>query len=366
MGLKILLIEPYYTGSHRAWADGYARFSSHDVRLLTLPGQFWKWRMQGGAVTLSRLYRELDDRPDVILTSDMMDLSIFRAMTRQLTDDIPIALYFHENQLTYPQNSRQKHGYQYAFINYASALAADSIYFNSRFHHDDFFDELPRMLKHFGDHNELATVDALRSKSHILPLGLDLKRLDNFVNYGVKRDKPLVVWNHRWEADKRPDRFFKAIYRLLASGLEFDLALLGENFRNSPKEFETARQQLAGRIVQYGYAESLEDYAGWLHQGDYVVSTADHDFFGIAIAEAIYCGCVPVIPYRLNYPALVTESEQSACLYRHGRFAQRLGDHLRGEYTVDRQVLKKHIAQFDWAMMAPRYDLEFERLAGVM
>ena len=40
--MKVLLIEPYYGGSHRAWAEGYAAHSSHGLTLLTLPARFWK------------------------------------------------------------------------------------------------------------------------------------------------------------------------------------------------------------------------------------------------------------------------------------------------------------------------------------
>jgi len=51
--MNILLIAPYFGGSHRAWAEGYSRHSSHSVELLTLPARFWKWRMHGGAATLT-------------------------------------------------------------------------------------------------------------------------------------------------------------------------------------------------------------------------------------------------------------------------------------------------------------------------
>jgi hypothetical protein len=53
--MKILLIEPYHTGSHAAWASGFATHSRHFVSTLTLPGRFWKWRMHGAAVTLPSL-----------------------------------------------------------------------------------------------------------------------------------------------------------------------------------------------------------------------------------------------------------------------------------------------------------------------
>ena len=125
--MKVLLVEPYYGGSHKAWADGYQQASCHEIKLLTLPAQFWKWRMQGGAVTLARQFQQLRTRPEVILASDMMNLATFRALTRDVTTSIPTALYLHENQLSYPQNTRQGHGWRYGFINYTSALAADAI-----------------------------------------------------------------------------------------------------------------------------------------------------------------------------------------------------------------------------------------------
>ncbi|HIN20035.1 MAG TPA: DUF3524 domain-containing protein, partial [Candidatus Marinimicrobia bacterium] len=42
--MNILLIEPYFTGSHKSWAEGYKSHSNHTIDLLTMKGQFWKWR----------------------------------------------------------------------------------------------------------------------------------------------------------------------------------------------------------------------------------------------------------------------------------------------------------------------------------
>jgi len=47
--MKILLVEPFFVGSHASWAKGYQQFSQHDVEILSLPGRHWKWRMYGGA-----------------------------------------------------------------------------------------------------------------------------------------------------------------------------------------------------------------------------------------------------------------------------------------------------------------------------
>src|SRR5690554_4698442 len=156
--MRILLVEPYDTGSHAVWMRGYQAHSAHQVELLTLEGQFWQWRMLGGAATLAERCLALPHTPDLILASDMLDLAAFLALTRTRTANVPTAVYFHENQISYPPGPRQKAQQHYAFINYSSALAADAVFFNSAFHRDAFLRELPRLLKHFPDHNLLHTV----------------------------------------------------------------------------------------------------------------------------------------------------------------------------------------------------------------
>ena len=361
--MKILLIEPYYGGSHRAWADGYKRSSDHDITLLTMPAQFWKWRMQGAAVTLARLFDEQGLCPDVILASDMFDLSTFLALTRNDTRSIPTALYFHETQLTYPQNSRQKHGWQYGFINYASALAADTVFFNSNYHHDIFFKTLPNMLKHFADYNELQTVPQLQEKSSVLPLGMDLQRFDPHYVEKTERSAPLILWNHRWEADKNPTSFFSALYRLIEQGIDFRVAITGENFRREPTEFIEAKERLGERVLQYGYMPSFADYARLLWQADYVVSTSNQDFFGGSMAEAIYCGCVPLLPQRLNYPYLIPEQAHKACLYKGSGLFHTLLRHIVKNEIVDTGLLQSHVAQYDWSVMTQMYDEIIDNLS---
>ncbi|MGD2206521.1 MAG: DUF3524 domain-containing protein, partial [Anaerolineae bacterium] len=290
--MNIWLVEPYFTGSHQAWADGYRAHSRHDVRLLTLPGRFWKWRMQGGAITLARMAQALDDRPDLILASDMLNVPTFLTLSRRPDcQSAPLAFYFHENQLTYPLQPGETRDLHYGFVNLISALRADAVFFNSAYHLEAWFDELPRLLKHFPDYNELWTVDALRARSQVLPLGLDLARFDAHRPEKGRTGRPLVLWNHRWEYDKDPETFFRAMYALADEDLDFGLVLLGESFRNQPEEFLKARERLPNRIAHFGYAEDTTSYARFLWQADVVVSTAIHEFFGSAVIEACYCGC---------------------------------------------------------------------------
>ena len=363
--MHIVLAEPYFTGSHKNWAKEYAHFSAHDISILSLPGRFWKWRMHGGAVSLAQQFLALPTPPDMILASDMLDLTTFLALTRRHSANIPVALYFHENQLTYPwsptdRDIAAKRDSHYSFINYASALAADVLFFNSDYHLKAFFEALPRFLKHFPDFNGLENIETLRVKSSVLSLGLNLRRFDSCLPLSkIKNDTPLILWNHRWEYDKNPATFFDALYALADNGIAFDVAILGENFRNAPQEFEQASKRLGKRIVHFGFAKSFADYAHWLARADILPVTSIHDYFGISVAEAIYCGAFPLLPNRLNYPALIPPKLQNQYLYdTPDTMLEKLQNTLL-ERSFDARPLQKSVSRFDWSKMARIYDETF-------
>ncbi len=372
--MKVLIIEPYFTGSHAAWAKGYARHSTHEVKVLHLEGQFWKWRMHGGAVTLARRFLEKGLDPDVILATDMLDLTTFLALTRERTARTPTAVYFHENQITYPWSpgdrdvihSRDVH---YGFINFASALAADAVFFNSDYHRQAFLGELPRLLKHFPDHRELSSVEEIENKSRVLHLGFDFDCLESNKPakpaHGTRSGRPpLVLWNHRWEYDKNPEDFFQALYALADRGLEFEVAVLGENFSQSPEVFQQARAKLGDRVVQFGYVDSFADYAAWLWDADLLPVTSRHDFFGMSVVEAVYCGCLPILPRRLSYPEIFPSDIFQDFYYgdAYELNAKMIGMLQNIEHT--RQTsLKQRAGEFSWKIMVCHYDKALESLA---
>ena len=304
----ILLIEPFFTGSHKSWAEAYARCSRHNIQILKLSGHFWKWRMHGGAVTLARKFMESDFKVEALIATDMLDLTTFLAITRSRTARLPTALYFHENQLTYPwsptdRDSSLQRDNHYSFINYISALVADVIFFNSNYHLHSFLGELPRFLKQFPDERELESVKKLEAKSRVLPLGLDLQKLDAFrPENAIPNQKPLILWNHRWEYDKNPEVFFKALQILSEKGLEFEVVLLGKAYKKRPEIFTTIRSFLKKHLLFAGYVPDFGAYARWLWRADILPVTSIQDFFGGSVVEAIYTNCYSLLPDRLAYP----------------------------------------------------------------
>jgi glycosyltransferase involved in cell wall biosynthesis len=268
--LTIWLLNPYGTGSHRAWANGYAAHSRHRVQILAMPGYFWKWRMHGGALELAELARALliaGERPDLLLATSMTNLPAFLALTRRALADVPIVLYMHENQLTYPLPPGTRRDLTYGAIQHLSMLAADRVCFNSAYHLAAWFDELPRLLKHFPDYAHLETVATARAKSQVLPVGCDLARYDLYNAQRADKETrrqgkaPLILWNQRWEYDKDPETMLRALYALADEGMAFRVALAGENFRVRPAEFAAARERLGERLVHFGYAENKNSSA---------------------------------------------------------------------------------------------------------
>lgn len=369
--VSILLISPYHGGSHQAWAEGYQRVSQQAVELLTLPARFWKWRMEGGAVTLARRFLAREKRPNLILATDMFDLTTFLSLTRHLTHNVPVVLYMHENQLTYPLPEGEQIGpmrrqlgerdMHYAFINYSSMLTADLVLFNSHYHLESWFAALPNLLKHFPEYQELESVELLKTKSQVLPVGVDFGRLMLSPSSVEKGMPPLILWNQRWEYDKNPEAFFQVLEAV--ADLPFRLALCGQWFGKRPIYLEQALQTWSDRIVHFGFA-SEELYKRLLWQADVVISTAHHEFFGISILEAVYCHTFPILPHRLSYPEILPDPFHLVCLYQNeGGLVQRLRWALThvAEVREKAQELGTAVARYDWQQMAPEYDRVLSR-----
>ncbi len=361
---EIWLISPYHSGSHRAWAEGYRRTSRHRIQILSMAGRFWKWRMQGGAIELAKQADRLRQKgaaPDAVLVTDMLNLPAWLALVRRLLPPTtPVVLYMHENQLTYPWRPGETPDLTYGMINWLSQLVADIVVFNSEFHRQSWFEEVPRLLKHFPDYNHVAQSEKVAERSLVLPVGIDCPPL---AERKQSSEAPLILWNQRWEYDKRPDRFFALLYRLQAEGYDFRLAVAGENYRKEPEEFEEARQRLAGKIVHWGFVPGRAGYQALLQQADLVISTTDHEFFGISVLEAMAAGAFSLLPNRLSYPELVPASLHPACIYTNeDDLYEKAVQRLTQPRTAPPSLIEHIRSTYAWETVAAQYDALFDSL----
>ena len=278
--MQVLIIEPFFTGSHRRWCLEYQDRSKHDVQILSMPGRHWKWRMEGGAVALAEKFNQLESLPDVILFSDMIDIPRFLGLLTRDVSAIKKVLYFHENQLVYPwsvddKDVKLQRDMHYCFINYISCLPVDQILFNSEFHRASFLSALKTFVHRFPDGLNLESLSGIESKSQVLHLGLDLKVDEKKHPNSV----PVVLWNHRWEFDKNPEAFFNVLSRIKSDGLDFKLAVVGESFKKVPQCFQEAKMEFDSELIHFGYAETREEYEELLLNSDIIPVTSKQDFF---------------------------------------------------------------------------------------
>lgn len=357
--MHILALEPYYGGSHRAFLDGWSGTSRHTWTKLTLPAHHWKWRMRHAPLTFAEQLNGLASCDfDLVFCSDMLNLAAFRGLAPADVARLPAVVYFHENQLTYPDAFRTERDFHYAFDNFQTMVAADAVWFNSAYHRDEFATQCRTFLRKFPDYSPEAQLDEALARTSIASPGLpNLVPASRTLNF----QQPHIVWAARWEHDKNPDDFFAALRQLKRAGESFRLSVVGESFRDVPPVFAAARAEFAAEIAQWGFLPSHAAYLALLQSADLFVSTAVHEFFGISAAEAILAGCLPVLPRRLAYPELV--DEYSHLLYEGPavsltRHLQRLihDTDFRNAAIEEQTITQAKLAQLRWPVLAPNYD----------
>lgn len=357
--MNILVLESYYGGSHKAFLAGLARNLPYTFDLLTLPAHSWKWRMRLAAPHFSRVLatdpRYKTKTFDRILCSSLVDVAALRGLLPPHLRTIPLLTYFHENQFAYPVQVSEARDVHFGLTNLTTALASDRLAFNSQYNLDSFLAGCKELLAKMPDMSLAGYEEAIRAKAAILHPGLDFSGVDSCPVEKRTDRPPILVWNHRWEHDKNPELFFDTLYGLAEQGVSFGLIVLGESFRNQPPAFSQAREKLAEHIVHFGYAEDRQEYCRLLCQGDVVVSTANHEFYGMAVIEAVRAGCRPVVPDRLSYRELFAPEFR----YEDGDFSRKLMAAMdAGRLEVAQAEALTN--RFSWPELAGSYQQWFE------
>jgi hypothetical protein len=120
-----------------------------------------------------------------------------------------------------------------------------------------------------------------------------------------------------------------------------------------------AAEALGDRLVHCEEPSSRKEYATLLSSADVAVSTAVNEFFGIAMVEACYAGCTPLVPDRLAYPELYPPE------FRYAG-TDELVARLRGHVTHRPGVGEARCIaeQFTFERLVPAYREVFEQVAA--
>jgi glycosyltransferase involved in cell wall biosynthesis len=233
----------------------------------------------------------------LLLATSSVDLCTVQSLYPSLRDTFSL-LYFHENQFAYPRAHQPQSVVDWQMVSVYSAMRADGLLFNSDFNRSSFLTGVERLLKKLPDLVPSNLVSELESKSQLLPVPIsDVKPVIKTENSTVR-----LLWNHRWEWDKQPERLLAFVKKLKQAKVKFSLTLTGQSFRRRPPAFDELLEMHADVIEHAGFIENREDYENILAKADIVVSTAIHEFQGISVMEAVAHGCTPLLPNDLSYP----------------------------------------------------------------
>ena len=336
MGRRILAFEGWDAGSHRAVRRSIERHARFDWRFETLPGRAPKWRLRLGALDLAARWRSIERdsgggaeafQPDAVLATSMLSLADLRAILPASLRSRPFILSMHENQAAYPIAERAPAGTEerdahLAFTNLASIEAADRVTWNSDWNRESFIEGMRAILRHAPESIGDGWEHRLRGKSVVVPPPVEFAEIEDAA---ILRNTPaadyqdragrhprelLVAWPHRWEHDKGCDELLETAERAAseeaAGGPAIRWVILGDSRNEPPAAMQRFLKRHRDRIAHAGNVDR-PTYLSWLHACDWVLSTARHEFFGLAVAEALVARCLPWLPNHLAYPELVPE-----------------------------------------------------------
>jgi glycosyltransferase involved in cell wall biosynthesis len=265
---------------------------------------------------------------------------------------LPFYTYFHENQFAYPVRKEDERDFHFGLTNLTTVLASDKVAFSTAYNLQTFLQGVQKILKVCPDMKLEGIMKKIEAKVSILYPGIDFSQIDKAAQSNRKNSEtPVIVWNHRWEHDKNPKYFFNTLFELDANAFDFRLIVLGQSFRRKPQIFSVAQDKLQHKILHYGYVESRDEYARLLTQGDIVVSTAKHEFYGISVIEAVRAGCLPLLTNSLSYPELFP----AQYLYKNGALFNKLQKALTDPDKIDEMHSKALTSCFSWPDLRSKY-----------
>ncbi|XP_032712020.1 glycosyltransferase-like domain-containing protein 1 isoform X4 [Lontra canadensis] len=328
--MSLLIIEAFYGGSHKQLVD-LLQEELEDCVLYTLPAKKWHWRARTSALYFSQNI-PISEQYRILFASSVLNLTELAALRPDL-GKLKKILYFHENQLVYPVKKCQERDFQYGYNQILSCLVADVVVFNSVFNMESFLTSIGKFMKLIPDHRPKDLESIIRPKCQVIYF-------------------PIRFPDVSREHDKDPESFFKVLMHLKDLGLNFHVSVLGETFTDVPDVFSESRKALGSSVIHWGYLPSKDDYFQVLCMADVVISTAKHEFFGVAMLEAVYCGCYPLCPKDLVYPEIFP----AEYLYSTPeQLSKRLQNFCKRPDIVRKHLYKGEMTPFSWAALHGKF-----------
>lgn len=299
---RIIFIEPFYGGSHKQLIDTITEgLHPREYVIFSMPAKKWHWRARTSAIYFSQVISTSHNFTRLFCSS-VLNLAELIGMRPDLQKCHKI-VYFHENQLIYPVQEVKERDCQYGLNQIMTCLAADEILFNSTFNRSSFLDNVTPFLNLQPDCKMKTVVEMIKPKCQVLYFPIRFHAMPKEIPNSQNSNCLHLIWPHRWEHDKNPKLLVEVLMELNKRQVDFVVTICGETYKKVPECFEGLREKLGSKLINFGYLKK-DQYINAIVSGDIVISTAGHEFYGVAMLEATYCGCMPIAPNKLVYPEM--------------------------------------------------------------
>jgi glycosyltransferase involved in cell wall biosynthesis len=121
----------------------------------------------------------------------------------------------------------------------------------------------------------------------------------------------IYLWVGRLDANKDPITLVTAFIRFTTVNQDAHLYVVfhGDELIGEVKEVLLGCPGAAGRITLVGKVEH-DELLYWFNSADFIISTSHYEGSGIAVSEAMSCGCIPILT---NIPSFRMMSGNGKC-----------------------------------------------------
>jgi glycosyltransferase involved in cell wall biosynthesis len=131
-------------------------------------------------------------------------------------------------------------------------------------------------------------------------------REDALARTGVRGD-PVFVWAGRLDENKDPFTLITAFLNFASDLPQARLYMIYQGDELLPQVYaQLAKSPYRDAVVLVGKV-AHEEMAWWFSAADFVVSTSHAEAFGLAVAEAMSCGCIPIVTDIPSYRKITAD-----------------------------------------------------------
>lgn len=156
-------------------------------------------------------------------------------------------------------------------------------------------------------------------------------------------DGTVFLWVGRLDANKDPLTVLKAMRRLKEAGKHVKLYMIyGTNELEESVRNDIAEHHLEQNVILIGKTEH-EALESWYSAADYFVAASFYEGSGIALCEAMSCGCIPIVTNIASF-ATMTEQGRYGLLFEPGN-EQELFEKLYSLDSLDKTSMSASVIQ---------------------